>query len=82
MCGWWRTHPYGVSRRTGEIRQVKFDVDVETRPMLRVEQLSGAGRNSPNAKIDVVDSKMLNELPEELKDQIRRQAERILAVLE
>lgn len=83
MCGWWRQlESYGISQKTLEPRVVKFDkVDVENGAMLRVEVLKGAGRGSRNASVDLVETKGLRELPEELKAQIKRQAQRILAVL-
>jgi len=85
LCGWWRTITpgYGIDQRTGEPREVRFDkVDVEHAPMWRLERLSGAGKGSHNAKIELIDSKRLIELPEELKEQIKAQCHRILALLE
>jgi len=82
LCGWWRTLNWGINQRTGEPREVRFDkVDVEVAPMMRVEILSGAGRASRNAKIELVDSKKLEELPQELKEQIRHQCQKILEIL-
>lgn len=83
LCGWWRTLNFGIDQRTGEPREVRFDkVNLETAPMWRVERLSGAGRASRNAKIELVDSRKLEELPSELKEQIRRQCQKILEILE
>lgn len=83
LCGWWRTLNFGIDQRTGEPREVRFDkVNVETAALWRVERLSGAGRASRNAKIDLVDSRKLGELPAELKEQIRQQCHKILAILE
>lgn len=83
LCGWWRTSPFGVNQQTGEIREVRFDkVDPATAPMWQKRRLCGAGRGNKNAKIEILDSKTLVELPEEIKDQIRRQCHRILEVLE
>jgi hypothetical protein len=83
LCGWWRTIPYGVNQQTGEIREIRFDkVDPATAPMWRKARLTGAGRGSHNAKIEFIGSKGLNELPEEIKEQIRGQCHKILAVLE
>lgn len=83
LCGWWRTLNWGIDQRTGEPREVRFDkVDVETAPLWRVERLSGAGRASRNAKIELIDSRKLGELPPELKEQIRRQCQKILEILE
>lgn len=82
LCGWWRTLNWGIDQRTGELREVRFDkVDVETASLWRVERLSGAGRASRNAKIELVDSRKLEELPHELKEQIRRQCQKILEIL-
>lgn len=82
MCGWWRTHPYGVDRH-GVVRQVRFDkVDPETAPMYRRERLGGAGRASSKASIETLETKTLQDLPDDLKEQIRSQCHRILAVLE
>lgn len=83
LCGWWRTLNFGISQRTGKPREVKFDkVDLETAPMLRVERLSGAGKASRDAKIELVESRKLGELPPELKTQIRQQCRKILEILE
>ena len=82
MCGWWRTSPYGENKQTGEIREVRFDkVDVKNAPIWKLSRLRGAGRGSKNATIEFIDSKTLAELPEEMKEQIRRQCHRILDVL-
>lgn len=83
MCGWWRTSPYGVNRKTGEVRELRFDkVDPATAPMYRLDRLAGAGRGSPKAIVEHLEEKTLSELPEELKEQIRAQSQRILAALE
>lgn len=83
MCGWYRElESYGFSQKTGLPREVRFDkVDVENAPILRVTVMTGAGRGSRNASIETVETMGLRELPEELKAQIKRQAQRILAVL-
>jgi len=83
LCGWWRTLQYGVDRRTGEAREVRFDkVDPAAAPMYRKERLTGAGRGSPKATVDLLDSKGLKDLPEDMRNQIREQCHRILEVLE
>ena len=83
MCGWVRTVNYGVNQRTGEAREVRFDkVDVERAPIWRLDRLTGKGRGSKEATIELVDSKTLAELPGELKEQIRRQCQKILSALE
>jgi len=82
MCGWLRPLNYGVSEITGEPREVRFDkMDVENAPILRVERLSGRGRASKQAVIELVSSKKLSELPEEYKEQIKIQCHRILNIL-
>lgn len=83
MCGWWRTVKFGTDQRTGEQREVRFDkVDVENAPMWRLERLTGAGRGSKDAKIELVDSRKLSDLSPELKSQIRQQCHKILDILE
>lgn len=82
LCGWWRTVNFGISQRTGEPREVRFDkVDLETAPMWRLEHLVGAGRGSKDAKIELVDSRKLGGLSPELKSQIRQQCLKILEIL-
>jgi len=82
LCGWIRPLNYGVSKKTGEAREVRFDkIDVEHAPIWRLDRLSGKGRGSKEATIELVDSKTLAELPDELKDQIKRQCHKILEVL-
>lgn len=88
LCGWIRTtqaaQPY---RRTtpyyqaGEPKRIRFDIDVENVPMWRLERLAGKGRGSKEATIELLDSKLLGELPGELKEQIKKQCQRILALL-
>jgi len=79
MCGWIRTLKYGVSEETGEPREVRFDkIDVENAPIFRVERMSGRGRASKQAVIELVSSKTLAELPDEYKEQIKIQCNRIL----
>ena len=83
MCGWWRTAKCGVDRETGQLREVRFDkVDPETTPMWRLERFFGAGRASKNVRIETLETKKIHELPDEMKDQIRAQCQRILDVLE
>lgn len=83
FCGWWRTVRYGIDQRTGEAREVRFDkVDPATAPMFKVQRLSGAGRGSPDAKIETIKSKGLKDLPEDIKEQMREQCHKILDVLE
>jgi len=82
-CGWWRSYPYGENKKTGEVREFRFDkVDPATAPMWQKRRLRGAGQGSKNAKIETIDNKRLEELPEEMKEQIRTQCHRILEVLE
>ncbi len=82
LCGWIRPLDYGISQRTGKVREVRFDkVDVEHAPIWRLDKLSGKGRGSKEATIELVDSKTLAELPDDIKDQIKRQCHRILEIL-
>ncbi|MBA7480214.1 hypothetical protein ES707_15663 [subsurface metagenome] len=88
MCGWIRTVRAREYKRTtpyhkaGEPREVRFDkVDVEHAPIWRLDRLSGKGRGSKEATIELVDSKTLAELPAELKEQIKRQCNKILEIL-
>jgi len=88
MCGWIRTVSAREYQRTtpyhkaGEPREVRFDkVDVERAPIWRLDRLTGKGRGSKEATIELVDSKTLAELPTELQEQVRRQCLKILAVL-
>jgi len=87
LCGWVRTVKGGVYLRTtsyykaGEPRRIHFDVDVEHAPIWRQDRLSGKGRGSKEATIELVDSKTLAELPAELKEQIIRQCQKILKIL-
>jgi hypothetical protein len=82
MCGWIRTLKYGISEETGQPREVRFDkMDVEHAPLLRLERLTGRGRASKQAIIELVGSKTLSELPEEYKNQIRIQCQKILSKL-
>ena len=83
MCGWLRPlRYYGKSQRTGEPREVRFDkMDVEHAPIWRLDKLTGRGRGSKEATIELVDSKTLAQLPDELKDQIRVQCLKILKQL-
>ena len=66
----------------GDPKEVRFDrVDVERAPIWRLDWLTGKGRGSKEATIELVDSKTLAELPTELKEQIERQCQKILKVL-
>jgi len=82
MCGWVRTISYGHSQRTGAPREVRFDkMDVEHAPIWRLDRLTGRGRGSKDATIELVDSKTLAEVDDDLKEQIRGQCHRILEAL-
>jgi len=50
--------------------------------MWRVELLSGKGRGSRQARIELVEARTLSELPEEFKSQILNQCRRIITILE
>jgi len=83
MCGWIRPVNYGRSKRTGEVREVRFDrMNLETAPLWRLERLVPRGKASKDARIELIDSQTLIELPEELKNQIKKQCQKILKILE
>lgn len=83
MCGWWRTVQYGTDQRTGKPREIRFDkVDPDAAPMYRVERMIGAGRASKNATIELLESKGLKDLSEDMREQIAAQCHRILEALE
>jgi len=82
LCGWLRTRNYGISSRTGEPREVRFDkVDLEHALILRVERLQGRGRGSKQATIELIDGKTLEEIEPKLKEQIKRQCSKIIQIL-
>lgn len=77
FCGWCRPLQYGG-------REVRFDkVDPgETKPF-QVRRLSGQRIGEPKGgHIEIIESKILKELPGEMKNQIRNQCQKILATLE
>ena len=83
MCGWWRTLDYGIDRRTGLPRKIASNkVEPAASPMYRLERMAGAGRASKKATIELLESKGLKDLPEDLKEQIKEQCHKILEVLE
>lgn len=76
FCSWCRPIKYGG-------REVRFDkVDPAKVRVWQLRDLRGAGKGSKNAHIDIVDSQTLSELPQELKNDIKNQAQRILEALE
>ncbi len=82
LCGWIRPVSYGVSKRTGEVREVRFDkIKLDTAPLWRLERLTGMGRGSKEASIELINSKTLIELPDEIKSQIKNQCQKILKIL-
>jgi len=82
MCGWIRPIKYGVSKRTGEIREVRFDkMNLENAPLWRLERLVPKGKASKAARIELIDSKILIELPDDVKYQIKIQCQKILKIL-
>jgi len=82
MCGWIRPVNYGTSKRTGEVREVRFDkMELDIAPIWRLERLEGRGQGSKKATIELIDSKTLAELPGDLKAQIKRQCQAILEIL-
>lgn len=82
ICGWIRPVNYGMSKRTGEVREVRFDkMNLDTAPLWRLERLVPKGRANRDAKIELIDSKTLVELPSDIKDQIKVQCQKILKIL-
>ena len=82
FCGWIRPVKYGVSQRTGKPREVRFDkMDLSRAPLWRLERLTPAGRGSHDARIELVDSKTLVQLDDDIKAQIVRQCKTILNLL-
>ena len=82
MCGWLRPVKYGVSQRTGKAREVRFDkMDLSKAALWRLERMTPAGRGSHNASIELVDSKTLVDLPDDIKLQIISQCQAILKIL-
>jgi len=82
MCGWIRPVKWGISKRTGEARVVRFDkMDLINARLWRLEKLTSAGRGSKKATIELVDSKTLIELPADIKMQIISQCQAILKIL-
>ena len=82
MCGWIRPVKFGVSSRTVEARVVRFDkMDLINARLWRLEKLTSAGRGSPKATIELVDSKTLIDLPGDIKLQIISQCQEILKIL-
>lgn len=82
ICGWIRPVKYGISKRTGEVRTVRFDkMDLIHAPLWRLEKLTPAGRASPKATIELVDSKTLIHLDSDIKLQIISQCQAILKIL-
>lgn len=82
MCGWWRTVQYGIDQRTGKPREIRYDkVDPASAPMYRLERMTGAGRGSKDAKIELLESKGLKDLPADMREQIAAQCRNILEAL-
>lgn len=74
LCGWHRPIHYGTSR-TGEPREVRFDkLDPHTAIAWRKDRVGGG-------QIERIWSKTLVELPDDIKDQVRRQCRAILKEL-
>ena len=76
FCSWCRPIKYGG-------RVVSFTkVDPAKVKVWQLRDLRGAGKGSKNASITMIDSKTLSELPQELKNQVKNQCQRILQALE
>lgn len=82
MCGWIRPVKYGVSKRTGKPRVVRFDkMNLENAPLWRLEKLVPRGKASKDARIELIGSKTLIELPDDIKHQVKIQCQKILEIL-
>ena len=76
FCAWCRPIKYGG-------REVRFDkVDPENVKAIQVRELTGQRFGTPKGgHIEIIESQTLRELPEDLKEQIRRQCDKILKAL-
>lgn len=76
FCGWCRPIKYGG-------REVRFDkVDPSRVKVIQTRDLTGGIEGQPKGgHIKVIDSQSLEELPEELKEEIRNQCNKILKTL-
>ena len=76
FCAWCRPIKYGG-------REVRFDkVDPTNVKPIQIRELSGQEFGTPKGgHIRIIESKRLRELPEELKEQIRAQCQKILKAL-
>ena len=76
FCAWTRPLSYGG-------RVVSFNkVDLAKVRVWQLRNLSGAGKGSKGAKITMIDSQTLSQLPDNLKQDIKNQAYKILQALE
>ena len=84
LCGWRRPEKYGAKQRDGGAkREVRFDkVDVEKVKVWQLWELHGAGRGSRDAVMEELDYKKLEDLPKQIKEQIKKQCQKILSKLE
>lgn len=75
FCAWTRPLSYGG-------RDVSLTkVDPGKVRVWQLRNLSGAGKGSKGAKIEIIDSQRLSELPDNLKNDIKKQCQKILQAL-
>lgn len=75
FCAWTRPLSYGG-------REVSFTkVDPAKVKVWQLRNLSGAGKGSKSARIEIIDSKTLSDLAANLKADIKNQCQRILEAL-
>lgn len=82
FCAWTRPIKYGIKKRNGGTwREVKFDkVDPGKVKILETRELSHpTGQKAGSIK--TVDYTLLKDLPEELKNQIKNQCNKILKII-
>jgi len=80
LCGWVRPLNYGWSKE-GEWREVRFDkVDPSRVLVWQKKELGSKGKGK--GIIRLVEGLKLNQLPEDLKVQIKEQARKILNEIE
>ena len=84
LCGWRRPIKYGIKQRdAGAKREIRFDkIDVKKAHIWQLWELHGAGRGNPGATMEEIDYKELRWLPERIKEQIKKQCQKILKELE
>jgi len=80
LCGWRRPIKYGISQKTGMPRDVRFDkIDLEKIEVYQVYELTSEGKGK--GKMEKIEGKTIENLPEDLKQQIKNQCKKILEML-